>query len=310
MRRVVSSAPGKIILLGEHAVVYGQPALAVPVQSVRATAEMCEADAGTGLEIHAADLNERFFLKHAPPNAPLGIVTRFVIDKLTLAEPDARLTIRSTIPVAGGMGSGAAVSAAAAQALAAWLGTPLPPADLSALVYEGEKIHHGTPSGIDNTVICFAMPVYFVKGKPPEIFAPKRPFDLLIADTGVRSPTKASVIAVRELWQSDPARYEDIFDHIGQLACDAKKTLEAGDWDRLGVLMNRNQELLRLLGVSSPELEKLIEAALHAGANGAKLSGGGRGGNMIALVARDQVERVRGALIGVGATRVLHSIVE
>ncbi len=308
MSACTATAPGKIILFGEHAVVYGQPALAVPLHELRAAAYIEPGSPGGGLTIEAADLGLRLSLAEAAAHA-LALTARLALERLSAGEPDARITVRSGIPVAAGLGSGAAVSAALARALGEYLGSPFEAVELSALVYEVEKVHHGTPSGIDNTVICFEMPVYFVRGREPVVFHPGQPFDLLIGDTGVASPTRKTVGAVRDAWQRAPDSYETIFAEIGSVVEAARTALERGQTARLGPLMGKNQALLRRLGVSSPELERLIEAALTAGALGAKLSGGGGGGNMIALVEPETVARVRAALIEAGARRVIHTLV-
>src|SRR6185369_16516277 len=128
-------------------------------------------------------------------DAGLTLTAQLVLDKLQLAEPNAVAMIQSSIPAASGLGSGAAVSASFARALADYLGHPLENGELSALVYEVEKTYHGTPSGIDNTVICYESPVYFVRDRILEPFVAARPFDILIADTGIKSPTRATVAA-------------------------------------------------------------------------------------------------------------------
>jgi mevalonate kinase len=155
---VTASAPGKIILFGEHAVVYGQPALAVPISSVQASAAVWDGQAGAGLIIEALNLNKQFFLANAA-NEALTVIARLVLEFIGATEPDAVISVNSTIPLASGLGSGAAVSAAAGRALAQYLGHPLTDAELSSLVYEVEKLHHGTPSGIDNTVVWYKHPV-------------------------------------------------------------------------------------------------------------------------------------------------------
>lgn len=304
-----ASAPGKIILFGEHAVVYGQPALAVPVHKVQAEATAIDGPRGSGLVIESSSLNLRLSMAEAATHA-LVVTARLVLERLGKTEPDALITIHSTIPIAGGLGSGAAVSAALARALSAYLGDPIDPAELSALVYEIEKLHHGTPSGIDNTVICYGQPVYFVRGAMPEVFQVGKVFNLIIADTGVSSPTREAVGGVRERWDRDRQGYDRLFAAIGQVAKQARRAIETGEIGQLGTLMSRNQIYLREIGVSSPELENLISVANAAGAEGAKLSGGGCGGNMIALAASENLERIGEALLQAGATRVIHTIVE
>jgi mevalonate kinase len=303
-----ASAPGKVILFGEHAVVYGQPALAVPVRAIRATATVRSAPPSNGLVIEAQDLDLRVSLAEAAAHG-LALTARLTLEALGEKEPDAIISVRSDIPLAAGLGSGAAVSAATARALAGFLSHTLSDARLSDLVYQVEKLYHGTPSGIDNTVICYEMPVFFVRGAHPETFRPAVPFDLLIGDTGVPSPTRETVGGVRDRWQADPDVYNARFAAIGHIARQARAAIEAGDVARVGSLMIENQQELRQIGVSSAELEGLIESALAAGADGAKLSGGGGGGNMIALVQPEAVEAVSQALRRAGAVRVLHTLV-
>ena len=304
--RAVASAPGKVILFGEHAVVYGRPAIAVPVTQVCARAEAEPGEPGRGLVLVAADVGLTVPLAQAPADDPLATIARLTLDYLGVASaPDAVITVRSTIPIASGMGSGAAVSTAIARVLAALLGRPLTAGETSALVFEVEKLYHGTPSGIDNTVVAHERPVYFVKGEPPQPFPIARPFTLAIADTGIASPTKIVVDDVRRAWQANPAPYERLFDRIGAIAQAARQAMEVGNVAALGPLMDENQRLLQDLGVSSPELDRLAAAARAAGAWGAKLSGAGRGGNLIALIPPAQAALIGAALQGAGAKSVI-----
>jgi mevalonate kinase len=305
----IASAPGKVILFGEHAVVHGRPAIAVPVMQIRATATLEPAPPGSGLTLIASDLGKNISLATAPEDEPLATAARLTLTHLSSSEPDATLTVSSTIPIASGLGSGAAVSAALIRALAGFLGHTQEPAETSALVFEIEKIHHGTPSGIDNTVVVYEQSVYFVRGQPIERLTVAAPFTLLIGDTGTRSSTKSVVEYVRQAWKQDPAHYDALFDQIGNIADEARQAIESGDVDALGPLMDDNHELLIELGVSSSKLDKLVEAARFAGAMGAKLSGAGQGGNMIALVEDGFAEEVTEALEEEGAVRVIRTTV-
>lgn len=300
-----SSAPGKVILFGEHAVVYGRPAIAVPVTQVRATATVEPAPPGSGLTLVASELGKSISLTTAPQDEPLAAAARLTLAHLSAPQPDATLTLSSTIPIASGLGSGAAVSTALVRALADLLGHVLEPAEVSTLVFEAEKIHHGMPSGIDNTVIAYEQPIYFVRGQPVERLTVGAPFTLLIGDTGTPSPTKKVVGRVCRGWQREPARYDALFDQMGDVADEARRAIETGDVDALGPLMDENHALLIELGVSSPQLDELVETARLAGALGAKLSGAGRGGNMIALVEEGFAEEVAEALREAGAVGVI-----
>jgi mevalonate kinase len=177
--------------------------------------------------------------------------------------------------------------------------------EVNAFTYEIEKLHHGTPSGIDNTVVTYARPVYFIKGQPIETFKVGQLFTIVIGDTGISAPTKESVADVRHLWINDKARWESVFDKIGEISFTARRAIEAGKSEMLGELMNENHSLLQKMTVSSPELDRLVQAGRDAGAIGAKLSGGGRGGNMIALVQPDMAESVSLSLQEAGAKNTI-----
>ena len=301
-----ATAPGKIILFGEHAVVYGQPAIAVPVNAVQAKAIVEPARGNEPSRILAPGVGLDTRLRDLPAPHPLATALRGVLSACGVAEPPPfQLTIQSTIPVAGGMGSGAAVSVAVIRAFSAFLGRPLPDEQVNALAHEVEKLHHGTPSGIDNTVITYARPVYFVRGQPVETFSVPSPFTIVIADTGIASSTAVTVGEVRKSWQADPDRFNEIFEGVGHLVQQARRAIEAGTPETLGPLMDENHTQLQQMGVSSPELDRLVETAREAGALGAKLSGGGRGGNMIALVKPDAATQVAEELRAAGATRTM-----
>lgn len=319
-----ASAPGKIILFGEHAVVYGQPALAVPVTQVQATASLTSVPSPQGrgqgegqIWIKAQDLRRRYKLSNASANDPLALAIRLTLDflQLPITNNSFTVSITSTIPRASGLGSGAAVCTAIVRALAAHFNAPISNSQVSSIVFETEKLLHGTPSGIDNTVIAYNQPVWFIKGQPPEPFTVAQPFHLLIADTGVASPTKITVGEVRVAWQREPEKYNALFQEIGALTHTARDIITKVDADgsrlpALGTAMQLNHQLLIALGVSSPELNTLVEAATHAGALGAKLSGGGRGGNMLALVTLETSAQIEAVLKQAGAVRVLHTTID
>ena len=307
----VAYAPGKVILVGEHAVVYGRPAVALPVNQVRAEATVVNAREGQGIIIEAADLGQTLVLRRGGPSGSLHALQVTVAGALLYLdlslEQDLTVTVRSTIPIARGLGSGAAVSTALTRAVAQHFSRDLTPAEVSRLVYEVERIHHGTPSGIDNTVIAYERPVYFVRGDKPETLAVGRPLTLLVADTGLASPTKEVVDAVRQAWRRSRERYEELFDRAGSIAVEVRRAIETGDVGQVGRMMDENHGLLQAMGVSSPRLDSLVAAARYQGALGAKLSGAGRGGNVIALVSSQTRDRVERALISEGARRVIQT---
>lgn len=307
-------APGKVILFGEHAVVYGRPAIAVPVTQVRARAVVEDARSGHGLVIRALDLNlQHRFGTAVATDAPvyaLEATVRHTLEWLGVETvPDLTLTLSSTVPIARGLGSGAAVATAIVRALAQHFGHSPTSRDVSDLVYQTEIIHHGTPSGIDNSVVAFEKPVYFVTGEPIQVLRVQQPFWLVVGDTGIASPTKIAVADVRRGWREHPDKYEALFKRIAAITVRAREAIAAGGIAMLGELMDENQELLEEMGVSSPELERLIDASRTAGAIGAKLCGAGRGGNMIALAESEKTRAIADRVREAGAANVIVSVV-
>ena len=317
MPAISASAPGKIILFGEHSVVFGQPAIAVPVTQVQAKAIItARPDRPAGwVDLAAPNIGLAASLKDLPEDHPLSFVVERVFQETAISRPPA-MTIRitSTIPIAAGLGSGAAVSVAIIRALSGFLGQPLPDDRVSNLAFEVEKLHHGTPSGIDNTVITYAMPVHFKRtskdgSQQVDTFKVAEPFTIIIGDSGILSPTAITVADVRLAWQADPKTFDAFFQSIGEIVVHGKRAIEYGDSATLGTLMDQNHAVLINMGVSSPELDNLVRAARQAGALGAKLSGAGRGGNMISLVKPADADQVSEALIAAGATNTITTVV-
>lgn len=304
------TAPGKVILFGEHAVVYGKPAVAVPVHSTRARAQVVDLpdDPAGWVRLEAPGTQLGAWLHETPEANPLATAVRLILKDLGHDLGSAlRVTIESEIPVGAGMGSSAAVSVAVLRAVAAHLGQELSAERISGLAFEVEKLQHGTPSGIDNTVVAYERPLYFISGQPLQFLQVGRPFTLMIGDSGDRLPTRESVASVRERRAADPESVDRVFAEIATLSEQGRRLIESGDTHPLGPLLDRNQTLLKAIGVSGKGLEELIRAAKRAGALGAKLSGAGRGGIMIALVEPASAEAVGIALREAGATRTIRT---
>jgi mevalonate kinase len=312
MPAIYAYAPGKIILTGEHAVVYGQPAIAAPVQELQARAAI-EADP-TGpsgrVKILAPDVGLDTSLEALPSDHPVTTVFREVRQELGIDHlPAMTLTITSSIPIAAGLGSGAAISVAISRALSAFLGSPLPEERVSRIAFETDRFYHGTPSGIDNTVISYNRMIYFTRGKAIEMLPNPAAFTLVIGDSGEKSLTGKVVHNLRTRIELDPQRHKPLLEKIGALSLSARKAIEQADHARLGSLLNENHSLLQQLGVSSANLDLLVRIALEAGALGAKLSGAGCGGNMLALVNPANAPAVAAALLSAGAVNTITTII-
>jgi mevalonate kinase len=210
-------------LFGEHAVVYGRPAIAAPVTHLRATAVVEDSSSG-GVRLSAPDLNRDYWLQEAEDDDPFARAVRALLEAANLVNPlDLNISVESEIPIASGLGSGAAMAAAVIRALVQHLDLANlnNNESMSKLTYKVEKMLHGTPSGIDNTVVVYEQPVYFVRQRPEnhiETLAIKREMLFLIADSGIASSTKEVVADVRHRWLADKEHFERIFDSCGRIA--------------------------------------------------------------------------------------------
>jgi len=291
-----ASACSKAILLGEHAVVYDVPAVAVPLSSVRAYVYVLHSDA---FVITAA--NDTSWRLTEADRHPFVELLKQISRAVQMPLPPQRFHIDSQIPMASGLGSGAAIATALGRALLQALERSMSNEALNALIYESETYYHGTPSGIDNTVVVYERPIYFQRSHPVRILESFQPFTLVVADTGLKAPTREAVEDVRRLYMEDPQRVETIFSEIKQTVERGVDAMIRGDIQQLGAAFNANHSLLQALTVSCPALDTLVDVARSAGALGAKLSGGGRGGNMIALVNAHDAHSVQECLIRAGA---------
>ncbi len=274
---------GKVVLLGEHSVVYGRHAIAAPIPiTVRALVEDREEGIvlmiprwGVEYELAGNVTEQRSFER------PAGVI----LDKLGLSNRGMCIEVFPDVPRSMGLGGSAAIAVAIVRALDRHYRIGLSDEDVNRLAYESEKIAHGSPSGLDNTLACYAKPLVFRPGDPPlvEPLNIRKPIPAVIGITGREGLTAKTVGRVREAWRQDKKLYERIFDEIDTLVLSAVKAIQDEDIKALGELMNVNHGMLNALQVSTPELEQLVEIARKNGALGAKLTGGGGGGSIIAV---------------------------
>jgi hydroxymethylglutaryl-CoA reductase len=298
---------GKIILLGEHSVVYGRHAIAAPI-GLAIRAHVTRQESGNELVIAGWDTD---LAAHNPTGADLARrVASLITGRLGLAGEAMRVDVTPRLPRASGLGASAALAVAVIRAVARCFDLTISDEEVSDLAFECEQIVHGTPSGIDNTIATFGRPILYRRAdpaSPPEIsdLVTPNPIPVIVALTGVHSLTAHTLATVRTAWERSPERYERIFSQIDELVLAGVEALRRADLDELGDLMNVNQGLLNALGVSSPELETLVHIARQAGASGAKLTGGGGGGAMIAVAGEERIEAITSAMRRAGFTTYL-----
>jgi len=333
---IKATAPGKIIIFGEHAVVYDKLGIAAAIdlrvsckidKSKEITVENIGIFKSTAndirnVNIHMGTLIEK---KDFPTVASIlrddpNICTKYVISQvMKKASPIRRsasasdrprpFSMKNHSPLRKGMGGSAAIFSAEAKALSKFLGVNLSKKEISDIAYSGDVIAHGgTPSGIDNSTVTYGGYVAFKKSRGPEHLKIKSMLPLVIGDTKMPASTAQTVSMVRNLVEKGDKKVIQAIDDIEHISEQAIESIKAGDLIRVGKLMDENQKKLRVLQVSSPELERLIEAAKAAGAYGAKLSGSGGGGIMIAVCDKKNQQAVADAINRAGGEAIITQV--
>ena len=280
-----SLAAGKLILFGEHAAVYGRHALALPIPGAVTASAVRNGDGR--VRVAAWQIDERL-----DADTPVARAVQRIVAELDVDAQGVGLTVHSLLPPGMGLGSSAAVAVAVTRALAALFDISLGDDEVNRIAFECEKLAHGTPSGVDNTIATFATPLLFCRDEKP----PMQPIELaatpplVVAWGQQRGSTFDQVAAVRRRHAVDPARYDAIFDQIDTLALAGADALAAQRYDELGRLMDLCHGLLNAIGVSTPELESMLACARDAGAAGAKLTGAGGGGSIVAVCPGREVQ--------------------
>lgn len=304
-------AHGKVILLGEHTVVYGMPAIAIPATGLKVEAVLHTSSASASAQPPSAPLSrsaettESRFVCGAdtiPAESGAAAATAAALRRWDPRADRVEVRIRSGVPSARGLGSSAAAAAAAVRAVADRYGIPLDERSLYSLVQVGEKVAHGRASGVDAAAAIARGPIRFDAGIARPIRSAVDAV-LVVADSGAAGSTRAAVGSVRAVLDGDHANARRILTSAGRLVEAAIADLAAGQMSALGLRLNAFHGLLRELGVSTPQLDRLVEAALQAGALGAKPTGGGLGGCLLALTEPQRTSTVREALVAAGATR-------
>ncbi len=278
---IKASAPGKLILFGEHIVVYGEPAIATAIDK-RAYATATELEERKIVVISNGETTEADITQKT--ESPVVRAVQVALQK-TNSQKGVQIEINSEIPVAAGLGSSASVSVATAAAvLKLFSETESSKIEIFEVAHEAEKVAHGNPSGVDTATAVFGGTIFFRKGKAEGIEAPE--MQIIVGNTGIPRNTKTQVENVKSRVE-DPRVSYNLF-AISSIVKKARETILKGSINEIGFLMDKNQEYLRALGVSSVEIENLIKIAKDKGAAGAKLTGAGGGGCIIALATKPE----------------------
>ncbi|MDP9151947.1 MAG: mevalonate kinase [Myxococcota bacterium] len=279
-------ACGKVILLGEHAVVYGIPAIAVGIdRGARARAAPLERRPSR-LHVRGWNISVDEGDEETPPRHDLGRAFRALLDDVRADSPALvphSIEVEANLPPGGGLGCSAAVGVAIARAIEP--GAAQDAVQRRAMAWE--RIFHGNPSGVDAAVAARGGCVFFKRGEELERVFARGTLHLCIGSSGCSSSTKSMVDAVAALRARHPELVNRAFDGVRALVDSARTAIEEGDRFALGRLMDLNQRLLGGLFVSTPDIERMCALARGAGAFGAKLTGAGGGGSVVALVASE-----------------------
>jgi len=282
---------GKAILFNEHFVVYGVPAIASAV-NYRTVARVDRGDKDL-LEDHRKGTAGYSQSKMAQQMEAISIIKREMSVKDGL-----HIVLEGDLPAFSGIGASAANSVAIARAIADEYKLDITDDEINRVAYRAEKAFAGTPSGVDNTAATYGGLIWFRRSADPMSDEPPfvekiraKPFEMVLANSGVVADTKKVIEGVRERREDNREAYDEIFSRAESIAHEARKALEGNDLKKVGKLMNDDHMLLQRIGVSSDILDGMVKLALDAGAIGAKLTGGGVGGCMIALTPGKELQK-------------------
>jgi len=290
---------GKTILFGEHFVVHGIPGIASAVDSA---ADATVKKAAKGINVTDERSGAKGYAEKKKLQQIESIERMLKAMDLDPKEVAIDIWLGGNLPRFSGLGASAASSVAIARAIAEEFNLDFSDERINDIAYEAEKAYAGNPSGIDNTAATFGGLIWFKKNlgggsNTIKQLRIREPVEIVIGNTGIVANTKAMVVGVAERKKQNPKKYSPIFREAENLAHKGRKALEEFDLQKVGQLMNENHRLLQEIEVSCEELDYLVELAREQGAFGAKMTGGGGGGCMLALTpGKELQEKVAAAM--------------
>jgi hydroxymethylglutaryl-CoA reductase len=276
-------ACGKVILLGEHAAVFDKHVLALPLPEA-VIARVIKQDSGSSLTLRVQGRVTEMDLEQADDKG-LAAALSLIMRRLKIAGRGVAIELQSRIPAAMGLGASAAFAVAIIRSLDDLYDLGLDDRSVDQLAFDCEKLAHGSPSGIDNNLATYGQPVLFSKSsatRTKSVELSEVP-PLVVAASGMQGNTLEQVASVRERHARNPLLYDMIFGEMDEMSIAGAAALRDCDYDTLGALMNVCHGLLNAIEVSTPELEQMVQIARRHGAVGAKLTGAGGGGSIVAL---------------------------
>lgn len=291
---ITVSAPGKCILFGEHAVVYGYPAIAIAL-NIRSyciieetnnenAAQFSIPDLGVDLNINLTkEMNSQFPVKYQQFYQGMNAMS----EKYGITFEKVRFRLRSDLWIGAGLGSSASISIAFIQAINKWFSLNLTAEEINAYGFLMEKIVHGTPSGIDNTICSVGGAILFQKNSWNKLTLPK--FPILVTYSGKSHQTESVIVTLGK----NQDNLEKSFKKIKKIVEEGVHALNGRDFEQLGELCTKNQEILAKLGLSTPNIDQIITISKNNGAYGAKLTGAGAGGSVITLGKQKNLQKIQ-----------------
>ncbi|WP_157051883.1 mevalonate kinase [Companilactobacillus kimchiensis] len=298
MLKGIGKSHGKTIIMGEHAVVYGYPAFAIPLLSTPVIVKMKQSSENSLISKYYAGKITKI------PNSLSGVQNLIDLLDQRLNQQQAKymISIDSGLPIERGMGSSAAIAAAITRAFFDFFEQKLDHQTLLDYVNHSETITHGKASGLDALTVSSEYPIKFGKNVAPKHFTFNSDGFIVIADSGVKGRTKETVADVRQMFDQDQVKIGAYLKQLGDYATQASNYLTEGNLKQLGLVFSLANEILTKLNLAIPKTDKLIEAANNAGSLGSKITGGGRGGCIICLARNlKNAQMIQKALIKAGA---------